>query len=253
MASWFDNLVQGAENVGNTVVQQAKAAIVGASETIVGVVAHPVTLITQGLGAARAQAASDSLVQNLTGIGLTTAAAVGAVTGVGAVADAVAAGSAGEVVASTVGTVAKAVIANPVKAIVAGATGLAAVGFVSQGGKSAASVANIPEDIENFGSNIATDVNNPSIANTLQIVKQNPILSGLAVLGTGLVTSTALNTVATALNTRATNASTNAPSSTTTTPDAASPAVTINNQIPQTPTSNPVVAKNTTKKKAKKK
>ena len=65
-----------------------------------------------------------------------------------------------------------------------------------------------PTALQNYGSNIGKAIENPSIANIMDIAKENPILTaataaGAAYLGSGLV-----STAVTALNTRAANANT---------------------------------------------
>lgn len=109
-------------------------------------------------------------------------------------------------VAKKVGEVA---VANPGKATLAGVAGLAVV--KSEKGREA--VLNTPSSINNFTSNVAKVIDNPSIEGVKNIAKENPVLTaglatGLAVAG-GLGLAGVASSVATFANTKAIKESTN--------------------------------------------
>jgi len=106
-----------------------------------------------------------------------------------------------------VGTVAKAAVTNPVK------TGVVIVGGSVLGSSEkaqnlvASQTANLPGNLNQFGSNIGKAVQDPSVATITQIAKDNPVLSSIAALG---ATYAGYKVVAPALAIESTRANTSA-------------------------------------------
>jgi hypothetical protein len=196
-----------------------KDAAVGVSATIVGIVAHPVTLVTKGLEAARQEAINSSLASNITGIVVNTGLAAAAVSGIGALVEG---GSAGVAVAAS-----KLIPATTKGKVIAAITAPVVIGaVVSNPAAAAKAIQNTPQDLANFGANAATLAANPSLANAKQLITDNPVISGVvgvaaaATIGGGI--GLAANTAATFLNSRATKENTAASVGDSSTPNASS-------------------------------
>jgi len=91
---------------------------------------------------------------------------------------------------------------------------LVGAGVLSQTKKPVETLLNTPSGLVNFGSNVGTLIENPSLENLTTIAKENPGISGLAVAGGLLAAGTAVRGVAgiaaTALNTSAVKENTQA-------------------------------------------
>jgi hypothetical protein len=96
------------------------------------------------------------------------------------------------------------------KALVVGG-GIVGGNVLITSGKAREAVINTPTALANFGQNIGTFSDNPSFDTAKNIVKENPIISGIvatgAVLAAGVGIGSLANTLATSANTRAINAS----------------------------------------------
>jgi hypothetical protein len=116
----------------------------------------------------------------------------------------------GQAVLSTAAQAAKSfVVANPVKTGIALAAAPVAINIVAGSPKVQDAIVNYPSKAAQFGTDISSAIENPSLSSISNVVKNNPVLSavtvGAAAVGIGAVTAPI---VASALNTRAENKNT---------------------------------------------
>jgi hypothetical protein len=192
-------IIKNVAAVVKTAVTQPVKSISTGLQAVAVAVANPVTLVTQGYSAAYNKTATASLASNITKIVVNT----------GTVAAGVVAGgtTAGRLIVTKAATSA---VSNPLKtAVVAVATPVVYGAITSHPIETVKGTVSAGASLSNFGGNVAELAVHPSVANAIEVVKENPVISSLAALA-GVATigggiGLAANTLSTYSNTKATN------------------------------------------------
>jgi len=94
---------------------------------------------------------------------------------------------------------------NPIKAIAVAGAGVVTTNALIASPTLRGEVLQAPSSLANLGKNIGEFAEQPSIANAIDIVKENPVLAGTIATGLAIGVGTATNSLSTFLNTRAIN------------------------------------------------
>lgn len=173
------NLIQkvGQSTVGQVLFKPGGVVdIVTKPAQIIGtIVSNPVTTLTQGYGAAKQKVLNESVEKSIGKVVLNTGIAAGAVLTGGT--------SVGRTTALNIGK--KLIPTTPKGIITTAVAAPIAVGVLSKTSKPLTTIAQAPGKLTAFGADVGTFIDEPSLKNAENILKQNPGVS--IALGTGAV------------------------------------------------------------------